>query len=195
LLRLKVGRLIVVHSFGATRTAMSDYYPQPESEEIYDVFLYGSVADQDNGTPISVLTALARGNCDPWEEAARLARLPADRAERELVELLNRSVGRKLSFAELESAAKRLVPLLPFRRRLVSAAAIPVGTDAARQLVYWAVWFGIVTVMIVAQAHDRPAPAQSEASWTRSTETAVPQATRHETESVVSNRAEARTDR
>jgi len=167
---------------------MSDYYPQPVSEEIYEVFLYGSVADQDNGTPISVLTALARGNYDPWEEAARLARLPPNRAERELVQLLNGCIGRKVSPAELESAAKRLVPLLPFRRRLISkAAASPVGTDAARQLVYWVVWFGIVTIMIVAQPNDRPTPAESEAGWTRGAESTVPEAARHDPGSVASN--------
>ena len=177
---------------------MSDYYPQPESDHIYDLFLYGSVADQGNGTPVSVLTALARGNYDPWEEAARLAGLPADRAERELVELLKGCVGRKLIFTDLESAAKRLVPLLPFRSRLIPAtAAIPVGTEAARQLVYWVVWFGIITTMIVAQAHDRPAPPQSETSWTRRTESAVPQAALNEAASVVSsrNRAEDRSCR
>ena len=150
---------------------MSDYYPQPESEEIYDVFLYGSVADQENGTPISVLTALARGNCDPWEEAARLAKLSSDRAERELVELLAGGVGRKVSFVELEAAAKRLVPLLPFRRKVNhAAAAVSIGTDAARQLAYWFVWFAIITMLIVAQEHDRRAVVPSEGEWARNTE-------------------------
>jgi hypothetical protein len=144
---------------------MSDYYPQLESEEIYDVFLYGPVADQENGTPISVLTALARGDHDPWGEAARLAKLPPDRAERELVQLMNGGVGRRLSFVELEAAAKRLVPLLPFRKKHVLASAgVSVGTDAARQLAYWVVWFGIITMLIVAQEHDRATVVPSEGS-------------------------------
>src|SRR5690349_16083491 len=102
---------------------MIDYYPQTEPEEKYDVFLYESIADQDNGAPISVLSALTRGNHDPWEEAARLARLSPDRAERELIELLNRSLGRKLSIVEMESAAKRLVPLLSTKNAFVSTAS------------------------------------------------------------------------
>lgn len=145
---------------------MSDYYPQIESEDIYNAFLYEPIADQDNGTPVSVLTALARGNHDPWEEAARLARLAPDRAERELVRMLDGSVGRALSLAELESAAKRLVPMLPFRKRFIAtAAAMPVATDATRQLVYWVVWFGIVVMLIVAQAHERPPSNRSGAPW------------------------------
>jgi hypothetical protein len=161
---------------------MSDYYPQLESEEIYDVFLYGSVADQENGTPISVLTALARGNCDPWEEAARLARLSPDRAERELVELLTGGVGRKISFDELQTAAKRLVPLLPFRRKPIhAAAAASVGIDAARQLAYWVVWFAIITMLIVVQEHDRPAVVQSEGAWARNTERVASDAAKQDT--------------
>jgi hypothetical protein len=160
---------------------MSDYYPQLESEEIYDVFLYGSVADQENGTPISVLTALARGNHDPWEEAARLAKLSPDRAERKLVELLNGGVGRKVTFVELEAAAKRLVPLLPFRKKHMSAAtAVSVGTDAARQLVYWVVWFGIITMLIVAQEHDRSAVGGSVAVWARNGGGTASEATKHD---------------
>jgi hypothetical protein len=142
---------------------MIDYHPQTESEEKYEVFLFEPVTDQDNGTPISVLSALTRGNHDPWEEAARLARLPPDRAERELVELLNVSVGRKLSVAEMESAAKRLVPLLSPKIAFVSAAsAMPVAADAARELIYWIVGFGMAVMLILVQVHDRASVVQSE---------------------------------
>ena len=161
---------------------MSDYYPPPDSAEIYDVFLYSSVADQENGTPISVLTALARGNCDPWEEAARLAKLSPDRAERELVELLAGGVDRKVSFVELEAAAKRLVPMLPLRRKINHATvAVSIGTDAARQLTYWVVWFAIITMLIVAQEHDRRAPMQSDGEWARNTEKVALDAAKQDT--------------
>ena len=142
---------------------MIDYYPQPEPEEKYDVFLYESIADQDNGAPISVLSALTRGNHDPWEEAARLAKLSPDRAERELIELLNGSVGRKLSFSEMESTAKRLVPLLSSKIAFVStASAMPVAADAARELIYWILGFGMAVMLILVQVHDRASVVQSE---------------------------------
>jgi hypothetical protein len=39
-------------------------------------FLFASVGDEQNGMPLSVLSALTRLGVDPWEEAARLAALP-----------------------------------------------------------------------------------------------------------------------
>jgi hypothetical protein len=39
-------------------------------------FLFASVGDQQNGMPLSVISALTRLGVDPWEEAARLAALP-----------------------------------------------------------------------------------------------------------------------
>jgi hypothetical protein len=42
----------------------------------YDLFLYAPVCDQRNGTPLTVISALARLNKDPWEEAARITAMP-----------------------------------------------------------------------------------------------------------------------
>lgn len=39
----------------------------------FDSFLFAPVCDDPNGLQISVLSALARINRDPWKEAARLA--------------------------------------------------------------------------------------------------------------------------
>jgi hypothetical protein len=46
----------------------------PASE--FDDFLYAPIVEGGNGMVLSVLSALARVNVDPWDEAARLARLP-----------------------------------------------------------------------------------------------------------------------
>ena len=35
----------------------------------FDRFLYASVGDDNNGMPLTVLSALARMDVDPWEEA------------------------------------------------------------------------------------------------------------------------------
>jgi hypothetical protein len=38
----------------------------------YNDFLFAPIGEQANGMQLSVLSALARMNVDPWEEAARL---------------------------------------------------------------------------------------------------------------------------
>ena len=163
---------------------MLDYYPDPESEEIYDAFLYGSVANQEDGTPISVLTALTRGNCDPWEEAARLARLDPDRAASELVRLLDKGVGRNVGLAGLEAAAERLVPSLPFRpKHSQLARKTSIRTEANSQLVYWIVWACVITILIAAQEHDRSLVAGSEAAKVRDGGLIPPLTAKHETKS------------
>jgi hypothetical protein len=43
---------------------------------IYEEFLFASVCEDANGMRLSVISALARTNVDPWEEASRLAAMP-----------------------------------------------------------------------------------------------------------------------
>ena len=54
----------------------------------YDKFLYASVGDDNNGMPLTVLSALARVDVDPWEEASKLTRLPPGSAATQLASLL-----------------------------------------------------------------------------------------------------------
>ena len=42
----------------------------------FDDFLFAPIGDDRNDMPLSVLSALARLDVDPWEEAAELARWP-----------------------------------------------------------------------------------------------------------------------
>src|SRR5689334_25203804 len=53
-------------------------------------FLYAEIGQQENGTPLTVLSAFARLGLDPWREAARLARLSKDDAARELARMMAR---------------------------------------------------------------------------------------------------------
>jgi hypothetical protein len=79
----------------------------------YDEFLFASVCEEANGTPLSGLSALARMNVDAWEEAARLAAMPKEVAEKTLVstfDVVSNSIGKP---AEAEAMAARLVRLLP----------------------------------------------------------------------------------
>jgi len=79
----------------------------------FDTFLYASVGDDGNGMPLTVLSALARLNIDPWEEAAKLMVLPQEVAVKQLASLLG--TVRNASVANFDPArfAVSLVALLP----------------------------------------------------------------------------------
>ena len=88
---------------------------------------------------LSVLSALARIDVDPWEEANRLAAMPKAIAERTLVSTIDQVLGKSWKPSETEVIAARLVQLLPHRGEGVTP------TETARvgtQQTYWLVWLG-----------------------------------------------------
>jgi hypothetical protein len=74
----------------------------------YNDFLFATVCEERNEMPLTVVSALARLDLDPWTEAAELARMPADGAARRLRSLLAGVAG-----APPLTTAARLVALLP----------------------------------------------------------------------------------
>lgn len=89
--------------------------------EFHD-FLYAPVGDDSNGMLVSVLSALARLNVDPWQEAAELSRLPRDTAIQRLISLIASLPYGLAAFPDREIAAARLVALLPHRLDLEAPA-------------------------------------------------------------------------
>lgn len=51
-------------------------------------FLFTSVAHDENGMHLTMLSALARSGVDPWEEAASLAALSRENATQKVVQML-----------------------------------------------------------------------------------------------------------
>ena len=72
---------------------------------------------------LSVLSALARMNLDPWDEAARLARLPRATATSYLTTLIAALPEGPAARTDAGALAERLIALLP--RRLASNAPPP----------------------------------------------------------------------
>ncbi len=122
----------------------------------YDDFLFASVCEDANGMRLSVLSALARMNVDPWEEATRLAAMPNAIAEKTLLSILDLVSGRSWKSPEAAAIAARLVRLLP-RPGEAGAANTEVGTAnavtgpaakaSALRTNYWWVWLGFWLVM------------------------------------------------
>jgi hypothetical protein len=54
----------------------------------FDDFLFAPIGKDRNGTPLSVLSALARLDIDPWQEADKLSQLPGETAVQRLTSLI-----------------------------------------------------------------------------------------------------------
>jgi hypothetical protein len=79
----------------------------------FNDFLYAPIADDRNQMSVSVVSALARLDIDPWEEAAQLAELPRKMAIARLAPLITSVVEKLTPQPEAEVVATRLVALLP----------------------------------------------------------------------------------
>ncbi|MVT67285.1 hypothetical protein GPL21_19475 [Bradyrhizobium pachyrhizi] len=131
----------------------------------YDDFLYAVIEDS-NGTRISVVSALARLDVDPWEEAASLDEMIRARAQKRLVSMLDQVSGQNWRDAEKKAVASRLVGLLPtFRGR---ANPMPGSEVSVRVLLCVAIFWGflLATAALTYNDHKTSAVAESHASVT-----------------------------
>jgi hypothetical protein len=94
----------------------------------FDAFLYASVEERSDGPLLSVLSALARLDIDPWQEAAKLARMSRDKAVWRMAALIETLPGHPLAHVNSKAIAMRLIALLP--RQIV----ISVGTPATNSI-------------------------------------------------------------
>jgi hypothetical protein len=84
-------------------------------------FLFAPIGDEKNGTTLTVLSALARQDIDPWREAASLAEMPRESATLRMSSLIADLPGRPSSRLDPEAIAAGLVARLP--RSVVAAPA------------------------------------------------------------------------
>jgi hypothetical protein len=110
----------------------------------FDDFLFTEIGEDAHGMPLTVLSALARVDLDPWVEAAQLARLSSAAAAERLASLIepeldgHEASGRKANGQEaneqgegldLPALAARLVARLP--KRGVASQLRPGAATAA----------------------------------------------------------------
>ena len=79
----------------------------------FDSFLFASIGE--DAMLLTVLSALARSNVDPWEEAARLARMPKEAATKSLALLIAALPDREATHLDSGTTAARLVEPSPRR--------------------------------------------------------------------------------
>jgi hypothetical protein len=140
----------------------------------FDSFLFASIAEEKNGLLLSVLSALARLNLDPWQEAAQLAKLPKDTATRRLASLIARQTGNQSKPLDTEAIAARLVALLPAAR--ANAGELLRETPRTGALVnsrgqkymYVAIMAALLGSQLVMAAHQRPVQSANLHEQTKS---------------------------
>ena len=103
----------------------------------FDKFLYASVGDDDNGMPLTVLSALARMDVDPWEEASKLTQLPPESAVTQLAALLGALRHAPVTGLDPALVAAPLIALLPCPRdrALPMLKALPQAAQTERPAV------------------------------------------------------------
>jgi hypothetical protein len=79
----------------------------------FDAFLSAPIGEEKNGMLLSVLSALARLDLDPWREAAELARMPKQAAKQRLTSLIEALPDSLSTRPEPETISTRLFTLLP----------------------------------------------------------------------------------
>jgi hypothetical protein len=89
----------------------------------FNEFLYAPVGSERNGATLSVLSALARLNIDPWREAAELSELPKRTAAHRLASLIARLPANPWPQADCQAIADRLIEFLPRRSSGASSTA------------------------------------------------------------------------
>ncbi len=106
----------------------------------FEPFLYAVLGDERNGTPLTIVSALARTGVDPWEEAARIAALP----EAAALAILGRMCPG--GGADALANATRILGLLPVTRKSRARANPIPNRDAAS----WSPFILVVLALLLA---------------------------------------------
>jgi len=141
----------------------------------YDDFLFASVCEEANGTHLSVLSALARMDVDPWEEASRLASMPKATAEKSLISILDLVSGKSWKSPEAAAVAARLVRLLPrpgeaavITATAISNAATTTAKSSTHRVNYRWLWLGLWIAMSFMMPHHQATTTSANAATSES---------------------------
>jgi len=102
----------------------------------FDNFLFAPIGEEKNGMLLSVISALARLNLDPWQEAANLAQLPKTTATRRLASLIESLPDGPSTHLDAGTTAARLIAHLPRwvgSNATSAGSSLGVGTSAMLQ--------------------------------------------------------------
>jgi hypothetical protein len=110
-------------------------------------FLFADIGVERSGSPLTVISALARVGLDPWGEADRLARLPRSAARDGLAQLIAALPSGLWPMTEAIPIASRLVALLPGPNDSPASGSMP-----ARARWEWMIAAAMFAVLLAASA-------------------------------------------
>jgi len=136
----------------------------------FDDFLFAPIGEESNGMLLSVISALARLDLDPWQEASNLAGLPGETATKRLTSLLIAALPDGPS-AHLDpgTIAARLTALLPRRAgsNVASRKTVLGADEATKYRAGTYMYVALIVFMLTAQwivASHQPAAQVDDAS-------------------------------
>lgn len=148
----------------------------------FDRFLFAPLGEDVNDVPLSVLSALARLNIDPWEEAAELARLPGETATQRLTSLIAALPDRSSAHLDPGTIAARLIVLLPSRARSkipLRGTLLGVGTTPSPVAIISVIFIYVFITVFMMSAQwivaSREPPAQVDSALAPASSNARPQ--------------------
>jgi hypothetical protein len=136
----------------------------------FQKFLYAPIGDDPEGMTLSVLSALARQDVDPWAEASRLAHLPEEAAATQILNLLDALPSRTLGGLDRAELAGRLSALLPRGALNLASILRPHSTTGASSAaVVWCflcAYFSLMLLMnwLLTEFHVPPVAAASDSA-------------------------------
>jgi hypothetical protein len=145
----------------------------------FDDFLFAPICEDRNGMLLSVLSALARLDVDPWQEAAKLAQLPDETATQKLASLIAALPDWPSAHLDPGAIAPRLIALLPRR----ASSKIPsrktllrVGAETNSRTAIYVIFYVIFMAFLLgAQCiiASRQLPARADKARTPTSGTAI----------------------
>ena len=131
----------------------------------FNDFLFACIGDEDNGMPLTVLSALTRLDVDPWQEASRLSDLSAEAAAGLLSTAIARLPAGQWTLADLPAIASRLIRQLPKHGAPATASSPARTARDLRPTFRRTIWLCSILLSALVifflwriQANDPPAP-------------------------------------
>jgi len=135
----------------STNIAMTPTASRSSVPSEFNEFLYSPIGEDKNGLLVTVLSAFARQNVDPWQQAADLDGLPRDTAVQKLTCLISALPGHRSMPDDPTPIAVRLIALLPGRSAALNWRSNPAGmlSPARSQSLPKALWIAAYVALLL----------------------------------------------
>ena len=131
-------------------------------ESEFNEFLFATVGEERCGVPLSVLSAFARLDLDPWLEAARLSDLPRESAVTAMSGMIARLPVGRWEVSETRGIAARLIEVLPRRDSVAPAGAAKADGRRGVRLSAWLIVIALAAGVLLGVGMDGQLPWSSD---------------------------------